>query len=113
MINPYSGPVLRAYEAVTENRPHYRTNTPYMGKNGHIYYINRKGFLHVYSVEKARLNGKRVYYLIDQLLTAGGVFKESGREFYSTMEKIEKRIINLESIAKKNNAREGYSHESY
>ena len=79
MLIPYTGEARTTYDKITDNLNSWYANKIYHNKTYNRYfYINSKGFLHIYGTAKFKFNGRILYQIIDYLLTRDNKLKESG-----------------------------------
>ena len=90
MLGKYTGAAYETMEKVTENIP-YIPNKVYKNTEYTIYwYINRAGYLHILKPQKVRIDGKIIYYTInDLLLTADNMLRQTAQNgYYKTPEAV-------------------------
>ena len=86
MINPYTGEALKTYEKI-HTLNFYEVNKLYPFKDT-FYFINQKGYMHIYLLSALNFRGSKRYYISDNLLTKDNMLKESGQHsrLYDTKE---------------------------
>ena len=86
MLIPYTGEALKTYEKIHTLRS-YEHNKLYPFRDT-FYYINSKGYLHIYLLSALSFKGKREFYISDQMLTKDNTLKETGQHsrLYDTKE---------------------------
>lgn len=86
MLSPYKGAALETYEKMKGNLRSYQPNKLY--KNyGKYFYINSKGFLHVYFIKPVKYKEHKLYYIADLMLTKSNELKEaSASKYFNTPE---------------------------
>lgn len=86
MLIPYTGEALKTYEKIHTLRS-YEHNKLYPFRDT-FYYINSKGYLHIYLLSALSFKGKREFYISDQMLTKDNMLKETGQHsrLYDTKE---------------------------
>ena len=86
MLIPYTGEALKTYEKIHTLRS-YEHNKLYPFRDT-FYYINSKGYLHIYLWSALSFKGKREFYISDQMLTKDNTLKETGQHsrLYDTKE---------------------------
>lgn len=84
MLSPYTGAALETYEKMKGDLKAYTPNKLY--KNyGKYFFINSKGYMHIYAISGATLNDRKVFYIADYMLTKDNTLKESSSsKFFDT-----------------------------
>lgn len=75
MLIPYTGEALKTYKKIHTLRS-YEHNKLYPFRDT-FYYINSKGYLHIYLLSALSFKGKREFYISDQMLTKDNMLKET------------------------------------
>ena len=75
MLVPYSGAALETYNKIHTLRS-YETNKLYPFRDT-FYYINTKGYLHIYLISVLSFRGHRQYYIANNMLTKDNMLKEA------------------------------------
>lgn len=102
-LSPYTGEARQTYDRVHTLRC-YSPNALYISPNNKIYYINNKGYMHVYDVSRSIFNNRPIYSIIDMMLTTDNMLKESSRREYSNLEEIKAAFLEMQEEAKQNTA---------
>lgn len=86
MLIPYTGEALKTYEKI-HTLSIYEHNKLYPFRDTY-YYINSKGYLHIFLLSALNFKGKRQFYISDQMLTKDNILKEAGQHsrLYDTKE---------------------------
>lgn len=86
MLIPYTGEALKTYEKI-HTLSIYEHNKLYPFRDTY-YYINSKGYLHIFLLSALNFKGKRQFYISDQMLTKDNMLKEAGQytRLYDTKE---------------------------
>lgn len=86
MLIPYTGEALKTYEKIHTLRT-YQHNKLYPFKDT-FYYINPKGYMHIFLLSALNFKGRKQFYISDQILTKDNMLKESGQHsrLYDTKE---------------------------
>ena len=86
MLIPYTGEALKTYEKI-HTLSLYEHNKLYPFRDTY-YYINSKGYLHIYLLSALNFRGKKQFYISDQMLTKDNMLKEAGQHsrLYDTKE---------------------------
>lgn len=77
MLIPYTGEALKTYEKIHKLRS-YEHNKLYPFKDTY-YYINSKGYLHIFLLSALNFKGSKRYYISDNILTKDNMLKEAGQ----------------------------------
>lgn len=92
-IGKYSGESLVTYEKIIDGRRTYNPNKVYKNEKHNIYYfINAHGYMHILKPYAIKMDGKVLYYSIeDYLLTKDNMLQSKGwnGEFITLQEVIE------------------------
>lgn len=96
-IGKYSGEALATKEKIMATIKAYVTNTVYKNQEHNIYWlINNSGYMHILRPCNVRLDGKHLYYAIeDYLLTKDNMLQSKGHD--GRFESIEAVIEELEN----------------
>ena len=86
MIIPYTGEALKTYERIHILKV-YEHNKLYPFKDT-FYYINKKGYMHIFLLSALNFHGKKQFYITDNMLTKDNMLKEAGQHsrLYDTKE---------------------------
>ena len=96
MLGKYTGEAYETMKKVTENIP-YIPNKVYKNTEYIIYwYINQQGYLHILWPKGLKMDGKIIYYTIDDLLlTKDNMLKSTGwKGTYKTLEAVLEALEN-------------------
>lgn len=95
----YSYKAWETIDRMIGDRKSWKTNRYYKSAEGDFYwYENQRGFFHAVKVERGTFNGKSIIAVVDYLLTANNMIKESARNYYDSMEEAMNAIAeNLEA----------------
>ena len=77
MLIPYTGEALKTYEKIHTLKL-YEHDHLYPFKDTY-YYINSKGYLHIYLLSAVNFKGSKSFYISDMLLTKDNMLKEAGQ----------------------------------
>lgn len=77
MLIPYTGAALESYEKINILSS-YKTNRLYPFKDTY-YYINKKGYLHILLLSALSYNGRKSFYISDNLLTKDNKLQNVGQ----------------------------------
>ena len=101
MLCPYKGAAILTLEKIKGTVTSYYVNQIYKNEQYNLYwFINSKGYAHVLNPCKVLLNGRFLYYAIeDNLLTTDNMVQSKGTNGeYSTLketiEELERRLYN-------------------
>ena len=96
-VGKYSGEALATKEKIMATISSYTTNTVYKNTEHNIYWlINNNGDMHILRPCNVRLDGKHLYYAIeDYLLTKDNMLQSKGHD--GRFESIEAVIEELEN----------------
>lgn len=90
----YKGEALKTYEKIRGNHP-ISSNQLYQNDNI-LFYINTKGYLHVYKPTKYRFMDRVYYGLNDFLLTTDNMLSDKGILYQSnSIEELDLKIRDL------------------
>jgi len=82
----YTGAALETFEAIHSGAS-YIPNQLYKNANGHYYFINAHGYMHIYTARKERsADGTTYYCIVDNLLTEENTLKETLVTYHTTRE---------------------------
>lgn len=84
----YTGKARAFYDKLHTLRV-YNYNTLYRAEDGTVYYINKRGYMHIFTARKSHFNGRELYLIIDRLLTESGTLKESNTRYYDRQQAME------------------------
>jgi len=97
IISKYNGEALVTKEKIMDTTSSYIINAVYKNQKYNIYWlINQNGYMHILRPCNVKLNGKHLYYAIeDYLLTKDNILQSKGHS--GKYESIEAVIGELES----------------
>ena len=98
-ISPYTGKSRETFDRMHPAQSYYPNKLYYSADTRNLYYINTKGYMHIYTTHKGIINNEPVYYLTDDLLTANNTIKE-GPTISDYMSKEDAKSYVLELINK-------------
>ena len=84
----YTGKARAFYDKLHTLRV-YNYNTLYRAEDGTVYYINKRGYMHIFTARKSHFDGRELYLIIDRLLTESGTLKESNARYYDRQQAME------------------------
>lgn len=103
-ISPYTGKARESFDRVHTAGSYYPNKLYYSADTRNLYYINSKGYMHIYTTHKGIINNTPVYYLTDDLLTTSNTIKEGATiSNYMSKEDAKSYVLELISKAQKNN----------
>lgn len=97
-MHPYAGKAHQIYQNIVGDNRVLSINRMYRRKNT-IFYINKSGYLHCYTIGKVKLNNENIGYCVtDYYLNKKGVFKESGTHMFTAIESFVNFFDNVADI---------------
>ena len=96
-VGKYSGEALATKEKIMATISSYTTNTVYKNQEHNIYwFINNNGYMHILRPCNVRLDGKHLYFAIeDYLLTKDNMLQSKGHNGrYETIESVIEELEN-------------------
>lgn len=102
-ISPYTGEARQTFDRV-HIFGSYKPNARYISPNSRIYYINEKGYMHVYDFKITKHCGRPLYIIFDMILTTDNKLKETSREYSHDKSVIRESFTRLMEEAKQNTA---------
>ena len=96
MKSIYDSRTAQTIERITEGKETYCLNTVYTNSvYGWKWYCNSKGYFHILGIKPMRLDGKIIYYCIENmLLKSDDMLKSDYEGQYFTLEEAQKALEN-------------------
>lgn len=98
-LNVYTGAALATYNRIQDGIENIYINKVYASKTARcLFYINKKGFMHVLTPGKTTLNGRVIsYHLSDELLTKDNTLRNTGNytKELDTVEALQAVVLEL------------------
>ena len=95
----YTGAALDTFERIHPTSD-YIPNQLYKTAEGHLYYINTHGYMHILTGSREKsADGTKYYCIVDNLLTADNHLHESCKTFYTTAAAAREKVKEMEQTA--------------
>ena len=82
MLSPYSGAAATTFNKMLDGLKSWTANKISLNSYGRYFYINSKGYMHIYATKRTNFNGRTLYSIADYMLTKDNQLKESGESRY-------------------------------
>lgn len=103
MLAPYTKETREVFDKIHIFRS-YTPNAIYKSPNNRLYYINSRGYMHIYDFKIEKFNGSPLYVIYDLLLTTDNKLTESSRKYSSNKATMKEDVRRLIEEAERNTA---------
>ena len=100
----YTGEALKTFERIHVLRM-YTPNKLYISPEGVMYFINKHGFMHCFTIGRCKgIDGKPLFCIYDNLLTSENLLHETFTNYYRTKEEARAAWAEMKADAETNTA---------